>query len=336
MKYYLLEITDENGNTPVDGEGNPIGPFDTSKTPGAGLQLEFDALITGYDVVSSGTSIALYGVPISMLRESANLAGYQISLTAGFISGLPLANEDQCGLIIQGVIFNPYGNWMGTHQSLNLIVNPSAVLNDKGQEIAITVDGKKGDLFSDVLMRALKTAYPKFQIEISISDKLVLQEDGKGVYPRLAQLAASMRSQSYYVINDQSYSGVQMVMQGNSIRVFDNTSGNGSAIKILPHELLGQPTWIGINTISFKCPLRSDLRLADEIELPVNIISGPGELLAVNSERSYSSMRDKVSFSGKFQINSVRHVGDYLSADNSNSWVTIYEALVLPEGLKSE
>ncbi|UAN38026.1 hypothetical protein [Enterobacter asburiae] len=334
MKAYRLEITDKDGKTPVDDERNPIGPFDTRNTFGAGLQLEFDALITGYDVVSSGTSIALYGIPISMIRQSANLAGCQVNLYAGFDRGLPLANPDQWGLIIRGEIFNPYGNWMGTHQSLNLIVNPSAVLNDKGQVTEITVEGKKGELFSDVLMRALKTAYPKFQIEISISDKLVLQEDGKGVYPRLAALAASMRSQSYYVINDQSYSGVQMVMQGDSIRVFDNTGGKGNAIQILPHELIGQPTWIGVNTVSFKCPLRSEIRLGDMVELPLNIISGPGELLAVNSERSYSSIRDKVNFSGKFQINSVRHVGDYLSADNSNSRVTIYEALVMPKELK--
>ena len=71
MKYYKLEITDKDGNSPLDSAGNPIGPFDSSLTPGAGLHIVFDALITGYDVVNSGTEIIIFGVPVTMLRESA-------------------------------------------------------------------------------------------------------------------------------------------------------------------------------------------------------------------------------------------------------------------------
>jgi|AGFS01.1.fsa_nt_gi hypothetical protein len=329
MKYYRLEITDKDGNTPLDAAGNPVGPFDSSLSPGAGLHIEFDALITGYDVVSSGTQIAIHGVPVTMLRESAQLAGCQIDLTAGFTAGLPLANPAQAGLILSGQIYNPFANWLGTHQSLNFIVNPSPLLNDKGQAASITLDGKKGEKLSDVLQRALTTAYPGFTLEISISDQLVLAEDGVGVYNRLTQLAATLRSQSFSMINRDDYTGVQMVMQNRSIRVFDNAGEDNGAIQILPHELIGQPTWIGPVSASFKCPLRADLRCGDKVELPQNIISGPGALLAVSSERSYSSLRTQVNFSGKFLITSVRHVGEYLNPDNSNSWVTIYEAVAL-------
>lgn len=329
MKYYRLEITDKDGNTPLDAAGNSIGPFDSSLTPGAGLHIEFDALITGYDVVSSGTQIALYGVPVTMLRESAQLAGCQIELTAGFTAGLPLANPLQAGPIISGQIYNPFANWMGTHQSLNFIVNPSPLLNDKGQATSITMDGKKGEKLSDVLTRALATAYPGFTLEITISDLLVLAEDGVGVYNRLTQLAATLRSQSFSIINRDDYTGVQMVMQNRTIRVFDSTPGDAGGIQILPQELIGQPTWIGPVSVSFKCPLRADLRCGDMVELPQNIISGPGALLAVNSDRSYSSLRTQVNFTGAFLITSVRHVGEYLNPDNSNSWVTIYEAVAL-------
>ncbi|WP_050861654.1 hypothetical protein [Enterobacter kobei] len=328
MKAYRLEITDKDGKTPFDLDGNPIGPFDTRNTLGAGLQLEFDVLMAGYDEVTAGTSIALYGIPISMIKQSANLAGCEVNLYAGFWDGLPLANPKQFGLIIHGVISRPFGNWMGTHQSLNFIVNPTASV-DKGQEKPITIDGKAGEPFSDVLRRALKNSFPNFKIEISISDKLVTNEDPRGVYDRLAALAASMRSQSYHVMNNEKYSGVQMVMQNKTILVFDNTGGKGGAIQILPHELIGQPTWIEFNTVSFKCPLRSDLRAGDTVKLPVDITSGPGQLLAVSDGRSNSATRSGLTFSGEFQIKSVRHVGDYLSADNSNSWVTIYEALPL-------
>lgn len=100
-------------------------------------------------------------------------------------------------------------------------------------------------------------------------------------------------------------------------------------IQILPAELVGQPTWIGPVSVSFKCPMRADLRCGDTVKLPENIISGPGALLAVNTERSYSSLRDQVNFSGNFLITSVRQVGDFLNPDNDNSWVTIYEAVAL-------
>lgn len=327
MRYYRLEIIDENGKTPVDDTGTPIGPFDTSKTPGRGLDIEFDALIAGYDVVSSGTMVVIYGLPVSMIRQSVQLRGCSLRLYAGFTSGLPLENALQAGLIIRGEIYNPYANWIGTHQSLNLIVNPEPLLNDVGQINSITLNGREGEKLSDALRRAITSAYPKMKVDITISDALVLAESGVGVYSRLSQLASSMRSQSISFINTREYSGVQIVIQQDTIRVFDNSSVNAGGVEILPHELIGQPTWMSLVTVSFKCPLRSDLRCGDTVVLPANIISGPSSLLSVNSGDSYASVRNTVNFTGRFLITSVRHVGRYLSPDSSSAWVTIYEAI---------
>lgn len=329
MRHYLLEIIDKNGKPPLASDGTPIGPFDTSKSPGAGLHLEYDALITGYDVVSSGTALALYGLPITMLRESTQLAGCMVYLTAGFSGGLPLENQNQQGLILSGQIYNPYANWLGTHQSLNLIVNPSPLLNDRGQIASITLDGKDGEKMSDVLRRGLTAAFPGFTINITISDKLVWTENAPAVYTRLGQLASAVRSHSFYTMNQDDYTGVQIVIQGQSIRIFDNASVKSGGIQILPQELIGQPTWIGPFSVSFKCPMRADLHCGDVVQLPENIISGPGTLLAVSNERTFSAYRNQVNFSGNFMITSVRHVGDYLNPDSSNAWVTIYEAVTL-------
>ena len=334
MRYYRIEITDKDGNTPLDSVGNPIGPFDTTDTPGRGLQVEFDALITGYDVVNSGTLIVIHGLPITMLSQSVQLSGCQVNVYAGFSDGLPLANPAQQGLIISGEIYNKYANWVGTHQTLNLIVNPSPLLNDAGQARSITLDGKKGETLAVVLQRALTATFPEFEIDISISDKLALAEDGVGVYNRLGQLATAIRSQSFSIINTDDYTGVQMVMQNRVIRVFDNTKAAGDGIPILPQELVGQPTWIGLVSVSFKCPLRADLRCGDVITLPQDIISGPSSLLSVNSERSFSMLRDTVNFSGKFLATSVRHIGDYLNPDSTNAWNTIYEAVALAKNSK--
>lgn len=333
MRYYRLEITNNEGLPPLDSAGNPIGPFDTSETPGAGLQLTFDALITSYDVAASGTQLALYGVPITMLRESTQLSGCQLNLFAGFRTGLPMANPEQAGLILSGQIYNPFANWQGTNQSLNLIVNPSPLLNDRDQANSITLDGRVGEKLGDVLKRGISSAFPDFAVEVSISEKLVMAENASGVYSRLSQIATSIRSQSFAMMGREDYTGVQLVMQNRTIRIFDNSLGSAGGQQILPQELIGQPTWIEFNKVSFKCPLRSDLHCGDHVELPQNIISGPAALLAVNTEQSFSMYRNRVNFSGKFQITSVRHVGEYLNPDSSNAWVTIYEAVALREDL---
>lgn len=221
--------------------------------------------------------------------------------------------------------------WLRYCYGFDLTFNYQTLICEaKGQALSITLDGKKGEKLGDVLRRALHVAFPDFTLEIDISDKLILAEDGVGVYSRLGQLAATIRSQSISMINSDSYAGVQMVMQNKIIRIFDNTvAGDAGGILILPQELTGQPTWIGPVSVSFKCPMRADLRCGDTVELPANIISGPSSLLSINNDRSYAVQRNTVNFSGKFLITSVRHVGQYLNPDNSNSWVTIYEAVAL-------
>lgn len=336
MKRYRLEIINEYGATPVDNEGNGIGPFDTAETPGRGLHIEFDALISGYDVVHSGTMVTIHGLPISMLRQGVYLAGCHLSLQAGFAEGLPLANPDQFGEIINGQIYSPFANWIGTHQSLNLVVNPSPLMSADGGDFYIAIDGKEGEKLSDVLQRALLSAFPKdkgYQVDIDINDVLVLSESSPAIYTTLSALATALRSMSKAMIKGDAYGGVQVTFHGKNIRVFDNTgAGFKGVLPILPQELIGQPTWVAYNAVSFKCPLRSDIRNGDVIKLPENVISGPASILAVNSADSSAWMRaNQVNFSGEFMVVSVRHIGQYLSPDNSNSWVTIYEAVARAE-----
>ncbi|AMH00948.1 hypothetical protein AL485_18255 [Serratia liquefaciens] len=326
MRRYRLDIFDKNGNIPKSQDGTPIGPFDTNDSPGRGLHIEFDALITGYDVVNSGTVITIFGLPISMISQSVNLVGGRVILQAGFASGLPLANDTQYGPIIMGEIYNAYGNWVGTNQALSLVINPAPLPNTEAEK-GITLVGREGDKLGDVLGNALKKAYPKFNVDVSISDEIVLSESPAAVYENLEELATVARSMSQAVIKDEGYLGIQISAQCSGIRVFDNYKVESAPIKgILSHELIGQPTWVDYQTVSFKCPLRKDLRNGDVVDLPINIVSGPASILSVNSPQSLSSQRNDVTFSGRFLISSVRHVGQYLTADGSNAWVTIIEA----------
>lgn len=330
MRYYRIEITDSAGNPVVDSDGNLIGPYDSSNNAAGAMNISFDALITAADVASAGTMLTIYGIPLSVLSQSVNLWQCRLTLFAGFSGGLPLENESQSGVILQGSIINPYGNWEGTFQSLNLIIAPSDILNDVGQPLSITVDGKKGEKLSDVLLRALTKTYSGHAIDISISDNLVLVEDFIGVCNRLSQLAVATRSTSKKLLNQSGYLGVQMVQQQGRILVFDNLSSNG-VVEIKPQELIGQPTWIELNVISFKTPMRADLIVSDVVTLPIDIFDNGSSVLSVGSEQAFMSQKQKLNFSGKFLIKSVRHVGEYRNS-SGGAWVTITEAYALTVG----
>ncbi|MGT3245364.1 hypothetical protein ACVSUJ_23240, partial [Yersinia enterocolitica] len=78
-------------------------------------------------------------------------------------------------------------------------------------------------------------------------------------------------------------------------------------------------------TVSFKCPLRGDIRCSDVVELPQGLYSGASSILMTNTTAPSVISRNATTFSGKFLIRSVRHIGAYLTADG-DAWVTVFEA----------
>ncbi|WP_324028580.1 hypothetical protein GC087_14420 [Pantoea sp. JZ2] len=329
MRYYHLKITDpKTGKPPVDAYGNPVGPFDTSNTPGRGLHIEFDVMITGLDTVSSGTMLAIYGLPIDVLRQSVKLHGCQVSLIAGFTKGLPLADEHQQGEIINGDIYSAYANWVGTNQSLNLIINPAIRRLDNGKPLRISDNGRKGEKLGDVLTRALSKIYTRKKIICTVSNNLILPEDCSLEYGSdVSSLAIAVRSLSIATMRDNNYLGVGITMQSDTIRIYDNASVSwGTPKAIQGYELIGQPTWSEPFVMTFKCPLRGDLRCGDVIEMPQGMISGPSSVLMMNTTPYSAVPKDNVIFSGEFLITSVRHIGAFLVADG-DAWATVYEAI---------
>ncbi|MBD8128939.1 hypothetical protein IFU23_05630 [Pantoea agglomerans] len=325
MRYYELDITDSQGKPIADASGNALGPLVSTDSPAGALNIIFDIYITSPDVVTGGTMLAIYGLPMAALSQSVNLFGANVTLYGGFSGGLPLERPEQQGILLQGNVFNPYANWQGVNQSLNLIVNPGLLTDKNGKTLNILVDGRKGEKLDDVVRRALNGAYPDTQLDIRISDKLVLPEDWKGVYNRPSQLATAIKSASLGLMNEASYTGVSLIMQKGVIRLFDNLIASG-ARGIEADEFIGQPTWIGINRVSFKTPLRGDLMVGDEISLPDSLVNGTSSLLSVNAPEAYGVQRGKLNFSGNFFITSMRHVGEFRNA-SGEAWVTIFEAV---------
>ncbi|HDL7800447.1 TPA: hypothetical protein PXP53_003446 [Yersinia enterocolitica] len=327
MRYYRLEIINpKTGKPPLDSKSRSIGPFDTSRTPGCGLHIEFDIVVTGLDVVKSGTMLTIYGLPIEMLQQSVNLQGCIVRLNAGFSKGLPLANPHQQGEIIYGEVYLAYANWIGTNQTLNLVINPVPRKTDDGKPVSIKGDGKKGEKLGDVLVRALKEAYPKKTIECLVSDNLVLPEPWNGSYTDIGSLAMVVRNASIAMMRQANYSGVGIIILSDRIRIYDNASVNwGQPKKINRNELVGQPTWIAPFAVTFKCPLRGDIRCGDVVELPQGLYSGASSILMTNTTALSVISRNATTFTGRFLIKSVRHIGAYLTADG-DAWVTVFEA----------
>lgn len=329
MRYYEVIFRDINQALQVDASGNRFGPYTTRA--GIGLQLEFDVNYTASDLIDPATIVKMYGVPISILRQAVQLVGGSVQIFAGFEAGLPLANPMQQGEILNGRIVNAWSDWVGANQCLNVAINPNVRPATESEVFSITVDAEAGEKLSDVIRRALVDAYPEKQIQVSISDDLILSEAWKGVYWRVSQFAAMIRSQSVNMLGiNVNYAGISVVVQGERILVFDNsdvaTTVAGAAKAIQPYELLGQPSWIGFNKIAFKCPLRADIQCGDLVSLPAQITSGAGGILMRSTAFTYPP-RTTSSFSGEFIVIGIRHVGRFLDANGTDSWSTIYTVI---------
>lgn len=327
MRYYRLEIINpKTGKPPVCRNGKPIGPFDTTETPGCGLHVEFDFEVTALDIVRAGTMLTIYGLPIDMLEQSVNLQGCLVRMKAGFVKGLPLANPLQQGEVIYGEIYFAYANWIGTNQTLNLVINPTIRKTDDGKPFILEFDGRTGEKLGDVISRALKKAFPNKLIDCTVSDSLVLPEPWKGTYEDIGSLAMVLRSASIAMIRSEKYCGVGISILSDRVRVYDNASADwGKPKKIELYELVGQPTWIAPFTVSFKCPLRGDIRCGDVIELPEGLYSGAASIVMANTTAPSVIAKNSTTFTGKFLVKSVRHIGSYLTADG-DAWVTVFEA----------
>ena len=83
-------------------------------------------------------------------------------------------------------------------------------------------------------------------------------------------------------------------------------------------DLVGQPTWIAPLTIQVKVVMRGDLAVNDIIMLPPTQV--------VTTAAAQSGIQGPLTFSGSFQIASLRHVGNFRAPDGA-AWVTIIDAL---------
>ncbi len=333
MRYYRIVISDpKSGNviTPPGFDGLLGGASYTSYVNGQTLPAAWNVLLD-VPVIDAATPqgaalATIWGVSIAEIGQANDLNGKNVAIYGGMQKGLPLANPAQSGLLVQGFIFQAFGNWIGTDMTLDLVILPGQATTSTAGGFGtlakpknIVLDWKAGTPLGDALKNTLSAAFPGTTATINVDPSIVRKNDETTYYPTLEQLAQYVRETSFDVIKTQGYAGVSIVPSGTSFNVFDGSQAASGSPKMLAfQDLIGQPTWIEAPNISVKTVMRADLSVGDSIMLP--------PALTTNTQQASSSLvNQKAAFAGGFRIISLRHVGNYRQP-SADSWVTVIEA----------
>lgn len=322
MRYYSIRITNPaTGRVVVPNSLARLGYTDTTYTsflngrslPGA-LNIEMDVVVVPFGTPAGGSFIRIQGVSLQEIGQSSDLNGFQIAVYGGMQKGLPLANPLQAGLLLQGNIFQAFGNYIGTDMSLDLIISADDGTIEKPKNIVHF--WLKGTPLKDAIEATLTTAFPGYTADIEISPNLVYTEDSVGYYQTVEQYAAYIEDVSKAIIGG-TYDGVKVSLTEKTFFVYDGSLASVPR-QIEFKDLIGQPTWIGPGMMQFKCAMRADIVLGDTVKLPQGLVT-------TNASAQASQIDLKSSFQGSFLVNQVRHAGNFRQPD-AESWVTVIDA----------
>jgi hypothetical protein len=324
MRFYSITLTPPGGTTPTrTWTSFPNGQFD----PGA-LNVVFDLVVALYATPVGGQSISIDGISINDLMQPQQFApqivngqrqpGMTLELKGGMGAGLPLANPAQQGTLLKGEVWQSFGNWEGTEMSLDLVINPGGFDSDNPGNFVLNWQANQP--LGPALQNCLAVAYPNTPISVNISDQLVQSANDPHMCGTLEELAQHVQEITNGQFLGPTYPGVQIAMQGGAISVFDNT-WQPPIVQLNFSDLVGQPTWVEVNTLQVKLVMRGDLRIGGVVKMPTGLSGQAGQVLTSGNSQP-SSMNYLTTFSGAFQVIEMRHTGELRAADG-RSWVTV-------------
>ena len=320
MRYYDILITNPTTNatlaefTSLQGQfGNPL----TSLADPAALDVEFDIPIAAQAIAGgdTGAHIKIWGIPRAGISQSSDLNGANIKVYGGMSKGLPLADPTQAGLLVQGTIFQAFGNWQGYVQTLELYLMPLPFPTGP-QNFSFSV--KAGDPVGPALENTLSNAL-SLTAKVDISDAVVFTDDVTHVETNLHSFSSWFKQASKNAVGG-NYPGVDILPFGGAILAYDN-SGAVTTTNIKFTDLVGQVTWIGPGQIQLNVVMRGDLICGNLIKLP------PGQI--TTTQAAYSNNLNygpNVNFQGTFTIVQMRHLGNFRQPDG-DAWITTINAL---------
>ena len=329
MRFYDITIT------PPLQDPTRFKAFSYSSQSGLGddnysaLRVDLDIFQNAYHQYASNGFIKVWGIDLKALGQVANLNptisadGKTVQLCGiivqiGMSKGLPYANPKQRGVVVQGAILQAFANWQGTEVCLDLVVVPGYV--DPNALKNITFNWKKGTELTDAVKQALQNAYSTTPITGSFSTGLVYTEDAPSQHFDLLSLSAKINQASRTIKKDPKYTGAIITSTAKGFFLTDSAITPAATKEIAFTDVIGNLTWLGINTISAKVVMRGDLNIGDYISFQ------PG-IPVLNVVNNNSQYRNKIAFNGTFFITKIHHVGSSRSPDG-NAWVTIIEAII--------
>lgn len=339
MRYYDLVISDpvtkavwKTNATSQSFVKSPGGSTFTSHFGNAviagALNIEFDIPTYPFNTPQGGAMIRVWGIGLGMISQSADLAGQSISLSAGMKKGLPLVKPDQAGLILQGTVFQAFGNWQGVNQTLDIICNPPAAQDDQD----ISFYWPAGMTLATALATCFGQAFPAMAFNVKGMGNIVMNSDGSGHYTSLSQLADYVQDRSQILgksIYGADYSGVMISIVGNTIFAQDS-SVEQTATQLDFNDLIGQPTWINPGTINFKTVMRSDISVGSKVKFPSKGVLAPYVLTSASAAVPGAQARSKTVFQGDFLVTEVHHFANFRQPD-ADSWNTTFNAAALSQ-----
>lgn len=346
MRRYNIVITDKNGDPFIKSFPDGAGTYQfngswasanesgTVTNPGA-LNVELDIPVSVYNAPMGGAALKIYGIGLPMVRgatdfnPSIDFADYfNITISAGMAKGLPLAKPGQYGEILRGRILQAYGNWQGTSQTLDFIIGLPT--GNRAAPLNLQFECKKDESIKTAIENTLAVAFSgivnKKDISVNVSPNLVPPETITNRSHTLTEFSTWINQVSKSILKDVNYPGVQIAFQNGYIDVYDYSDvADREAQQLEFTDFIGLPTWIGVQTITFKTVMRGDLRVGNVILMPKKsqeqglILSAPG---------SYAQYRNTSAFTGKFWITNMRHTGIFRQG-SADSWVTTFQAISL-------
>lgn len=327
MRYYDIQITEQDGSPITDIKGNPIGPFTSLMATGrttnlAALNVYIDMPVAAYDSpINTSGLVRIWGLPLYFISQANNLNGKKIVVRGGMSAGLPLADPSQQGILVSATIQQAFGNWQGVNQTLDMYVRQS-----EGGPLApknISFDWKKDAKMAMAIEIALKTAYPNYSVNIKISDNLVAYQDFPGIYKSVREFAEMTRALSRDILKNNLYPGVRIIFEDGTFYVYDvekpgAIAGNPRFINF--EDFIGQPTWYEPGVVTFKTVMRGDIQMGDYIMFPIQTSA-----YQFSTAGAQTQARQRSSFNGVYQITSVRHMGEFRQKGGDN-WVTVFQA----------
>lgn len=314
MRYYKIEITNSDGSafitytTLVNGQNDP-----------GALNVVLDIPVAPFNIPAGFALCSIWGISLQQIAQANNLTNKKIAIFGGMSKGLPLANPAQQGLLVQGYIYQAYGNWIGTDMTLELVIAAGEGPNGMGSPAVprnITLNWKKGRTLGSAVKDALGSAFSGFAVSDSTAANIVRNNDETSFHPTVGSLAQYVKQASKAINKDPNYQGIDIKISQKQFTLFDKS--NTTAVRTISfNDLIGQPTWIQSPLIQFKCVMRADIAIGDDVKLP--------NTLTTQTQAAQNQLRQNSVFQGTFQIQQMRHLGNFRQRTAAD-WVTVFEA----------